>query len=210
MTRFCTRYTVTGASTSGTAVTGGTLTSSANSLCEGKSLTLSAAFNAGYRFGGWKIVKTGVEPEADVTSTLLPGGNASSLTPAAFSMPAYGITVTVDVTMLKDTLIDRMHGKYITTGYVLADGVLSGAADGSRGVTIAAGAYTVPMLTDGDGTSGDGCTQGHYKFIGWVRADYFHKDGTLKDGYSILTGGTPDHGATGHTWYAVWAEESAE
>ena len=98
MTQFCTRYTITGASTSGTAVTGGTLTSSANSTCEGKSMTLSAAVNAGYAFGGWKIVKTGVVPEADVTSTLLPGDNASSLTPAAFSMPAYGITVSATIT----------------------------------------------------------------------------------------------------------------
>jgi hypothetical protein len=54
--------------------------------------------NAGYAFGGWKIVKTGVVPEADVTSTLLPGDNASSLTPAAFSMPAYGITVSATIT----------------------------------------------------------------------------------------------------------------
>ena len=101
MTQFCTRYAVTGASTSGTAVlvngnTGGTLTSSHNELCEGKSLTLSAAVNAQYNFGEWKIVKTGVEPEVDLTATLL-GANKTSLTPPAFSMPAYGITVSATI-----------------------------------------------------------------------------------------------------------------
>lgn len=101
MTQFCTRYAVTGASTSGTAVivngnTGGTLTSSHNELCEGKSLTLSATVNTQYSFGEWKIVKTGAEPEVDLTADLL-GANKTSLTPPAFSMPGYGITVSATI-----------------------------------------------------------------------------------------------------------------
>lgn len=94
MTQFCTRYTITGASTSGTAVTGGTLTSSYNSLCSGKSLTLSAAVNAGYAFEGWTI--TGAS-SGDMTSTLL-GANASSATPPAFTMPAENLTVSATIT----------------------------------------------------------------------------------------------------------------
>jgi uncharacterized repeat protein (TIGR02543 family) len=99
MTQFCTRYTITGASTSGTAVTGGTLTSSYNSTCEGKSMTLSAAVNAGYAFGGWTI--TGAS-SGDMTSTLL-GANASSVTPPAFTMPAENITVSATITEKKVT-----------------------------------------------------------------------------------------------------------
>ncbi len=94
MTQFCTRYTITGASTSGTAVTGGTLTSSYNSTCEGKSLTLSAAVTDGYAFEGWTI--TGAS-SGDMTSTLL-GANASSVTPPAFTMPAENITVSATIT----------------------------------------------------------------------------------------------------------------
>lgn len=101
MTQFCTRYDIDGASTSGTAVivngnTGGTLTSSHNELCEGKNLTLSATVNTQYSFGEWKIVKTGAEPEVDLTADLL-GANKTSLTPPAFSMPGYGITVSATI-----------------------------------------------------------------------------------------------------------------
>lgn len=101
MTQFCTRYSITGASTGGTAVivngnTGGTLTSSHNELCEGKSLTLSATVNTQYSFGEWKIVKTGSDPEVDLTADLL-GANKTSLTPPAFSMPGYGITVSATI-----------------------------------------------------------------------------------------------------------------
>ena len=101
MTQFCTRYAVTGASTGGTAVivngnTGGTLTSSHNELCEGKNLTLSATVNTQYSFGEWKIVKTGAEPEVDLTNTLL-GANKTSMTPPAFAMPGYGITVSATI-----------------------------------------------------------------------------------------------------------------
>ncbi len=101
MTQFCTRYAVTGASTGGTAVivngnTGGTLTSSHNELCEGKNLTLSATVNTQYSFGEWKIVKTGAEPEVDLTADLL-GANKTSLTPPAFAMPGYGITVSATI-----------------------------------------------------------------------------------------------------------------
>ncbi len=99
MTQFCTRYTITGASTSGTAVTGGTLTSSANSLCSGKSLTLSAAVTDGYAFEGWTI--TGAS-SGDMTSTLL-GANASSVTPPAFTMPAENLTVSATITEKKVT-----------------------------------------------------------------------------------------------------------
>ena len=94
MTQFCTRYTITGASTSGTAVTGGTLTSSYNSLCSGKSLTLSAAVTDGYAFGSWTV--TGAT-SGDLTSTLL-GANASSATPPAFTMPAENLTVSATIT----------------------------------------------------------------------------------------------------------------
>lgn len=99
MTRFCTKYAITGASTSGTAVTGGTLTSSYNSLCSGKSLTLSAAVTDGYAFEGWTI--TGAS-SGDMTSTLL-GANASSATPPAFAMPAENLTVSATITEKKVT-----------------------------------------------------------------------------------------------------------
>ena len=102
MTQFCTRYGITGASTSGTDVivdsyTAGRLTSNYNSACEGKSIQLEAHVNSGYEFGTWTIKKTD-DLTQDVTSTLLPGDNASSLTPDAFTMPAYAITVSATIT----------------------------------------------------------------------------------------------------------------
>jgi hypothetical protein len=81
---------------SGTAVTGGTLTSNYNSACEGKSVELVAVVSTGYQFNGWTIKKTD-DLTQDVTGTLL-GANASSLTPPAFSMPAYAITVSASIT----------------------------------------------------------------------------------------------------------------
>ena len=96
MTQFCTRYDITGVTKSGTAVTGGTLTSNYNSACEGKSVELEAVVSTGYQFNGWTIKKT-ADLTQDVTSTLL-GANASSLTPPAFSMPAYAITVSASIT----------------------------------------------------------------------------------------------------------------
>ena len=96
-TSCCTKYDITGASTSGTAVevngkTGGTLTSSHNSRCAGKNVTLSAAVNTGYQFNGWTI--TGTTSGDDLTNLL---DDATSLTPAAFEMPSEGITVEADI-----------------------------------------------------------------------------------------------------------------
>ena len=97
-TSCCTKYDITGASTSGTAVevngkTGGTLTSSHNSRCAGKNVMLSAAVNTGYQFNGWTI--TGSTSGDNLTSLL---DDATSLTPAAFAMPNEGITVEADIT----------------------------------------------------------------------------------------------------------------
>ena len=93
-TECCTRYTITGASTSGTDVTSGILTSSRDGGCEGRVITLTATPKTGYTWDGeWIITKT--SGGNDVTTTVLTDKTAN---PATLTMPAYGVTVSTSFT----------------------------------------------------------------------------------------------------------------
>ena len=210
MSQFCLQYAISGVSKSGTAVEGGTITTSHTSRCEGKAVMLSSSVSSnGYRFNHWTISNT--TTSENVTAALL-GADSTSLTPAAFSMPAHPIMVSVDVTTFRDTLIDRMHGKVVASP--LPTGVLSvNSSDPKKGITYAAGEYTVPTLTNADEPEDDeeGCADTHYYFVGWVEksSDNFNSNGTINGSPTVTTGGTTEYGATGKTYYAIWAEKQA-
>jgi len=97
------------------------------------------------------------------------------------------LATTVTFTALVDNYIDRMH--YNATV----------EKSGDYG--------TVPSLSS-ETKGEDVCSESHYKFMGWVAEDEINADGSLKSGYTLISGGATGKYATGTNYYAVWAEEA--
>ncbi len=140
MTQFCTRYGITGASTSGIAVTGGTLTSSYNSACEGKDVKLTADVSSGYRFDGWTVTAGGNPVARKAGSATEENGKPVYI----FTMPAADVSVSATLTAV------------FTVTYA--------AGGGSGTMTDTSSPYE-----EGDAVSvmGNTFTRSGYTFTGW-------------------------------------------
>ena len=68
------------------------------------------------------------------------------------------------------------------------------------------GVYNAPSLSSKTATTGADCKENHYKFKGWVAENEINENGTLKGGYTLISGGT-SMTASNKKYYAVWAEE---
>lgn len=94
LTHCCTKYTITGASTSGTSVTGGTLTSTFNSVCADNDVKITATVSEGYRFDGWSITAGSSTVSRKAGSAETEGGNPIYV----FTMPSANVTVSATIT----------------------------------------------------------------------------------------------------------------
>ena len=146
MTQFCTRYDITGVTKSGTAVTGGTLTSNYNSACEGKEVKITADVSSGYRFDGWTVSSGGSPVARKAGSAEIEDGKPVYI----FTMPAAAVSVSATITRL------------YTVTYAAGSGVATGDMSSYNGsyaegetVTVAENEY-------------ERC--GHY-FNGWRATD---------------------------------------
>ena len=100
VTGCCPAYTITGATTSGTAVSGGTLTSTNNSSCEGNDVKITATVNTGYRFNGWDITSGGSTVARKDGSAETEDGKPIYI----FTMPAGNVTVSATITLRTATV----------------------------------------------------------------------------------------------------------
>ena len=100
VTTCCAAYTITGATTSGTVVTGGTLTSTNNSSCEGNDVKITATVSTGYRFNGWNITSGGSPVARKDGSAETEGVNPIYI----FTMPAGNVTVSATITLRTATV----------------------------------------------------------------------------------------------------------
>ena len=94
LTTCCTQYDISGASTSGTAVTGGTLTSTDNSACEDREVKITANVSDGYRFDSWTITAGGSPVARKDGSAEIEDGKPIYV----FDMPAADVTVSAAFT----------------------------------------------------------------------------------------------------------------
>lgn len=110
--------------------------------------------------------------------------NPVDVSSGSFTMPSSNVTITATWTNKQDEFLDYMH-------------------ENSRSTR--SGSYTTPTLSNS--SPGEACEGTHYKFMGWVEADYINEDGTLKDGFTLIPGSESGHCADKKTFYAIWAEE---
>lgn len=111
--------------------------------------------------------------------------NVIDVSGGSFTMPSSNVTITATWTNKQDEFLDYMHENDRMTR---------------------SGTYTTPAALSNT-TPGEACEGTHYKFMGWVEADYINEDGTLKDGYTLIPGSESGHCADNKTFYAIWAEE---
>lgn len=175
-TTCCTTYDIT-LDGGGTISGAGTFSAGVDAACATETITLTKDICDGYTVGDWTVHKT------DDESTTV------TVTSNQFTMPAYDVTVKLSTTAKVDHFKDNMHK---TTGYT-GDGMAVSGCD-----------QTVPTISDKGSPADESCKATHYKFVGWVDEDYVDTDGTLKTGYSIVSGSTTDWDATGTTYIAIW------
>ena len=106
LTTCCTQYDISGASTSGTAVTGGTLTSTDNSACEDREVKITANVSDGYRFDSWTITAGGSPVARKDGSAEIEDGNPIYV----FDMPAADVTVSAAFTRVYTVTYDANGG----------------------------------------------------------------------------------------------------
>ena len=106
LTTCCTQYDISGASTSGTAVTGGTLTSTDNSACEDREVKITANVSDGYRFDSWTITAGGSLVARKDGSAEIEDGNPIYV----FDMPAADVTVSAAFTRVYPVTYDANGG----------------------------------------------------------------------------------------------------
>lgn len=106
LTTCCTQYDISGASTSGTAVTGGTLTSTDNSACEDREVKITANVSDGYRFDSWTITAGGSPVARKDGSAEIEDGNPIYV----FDMPAADVTVSATFTRVYTVTYDANGG----------------------------------------------------------------------------------------------------
>lgn len=106
LTTCCTQYDISGACTSGTAVTGGTLTSTDNSACEDREVKITANVSDGYRFDSWTITAGGSPVARKDGSAEIEDGNPIYV----FDMPAADVTVSAAFTRVYTVTYDANGG----------------------------------------------------------------------------------------------------
>ena len=106
LTTCCTQYDISGASTSGTAVTGGTLTSTDNSACEDREVKITANVSDGYRFDSWTITAGGSPVARKDGSAEIEDGKPIYV----FDMPAADVTVSAAFTRVYTVTYDANGG----------------------------------------------------------------------------------------------------
>ena len=106
LTTCCTQYDISGASTSGTAVTGGTLTSTDNSACEDREVKITANVSDGYRFDSWTITAGGSPVARKDGSAEIEDGKPIYV----FDMPAADVTVNAAFTRVYTVTYDANGG----------------------------------------------------------------------------------------------------
>ena len=186
-------------------VTGGTVAydqTSPLATCDGaKEVTVTITPSNGYQCTALSF--TGGTPAETISVPFTHSDGAKEYTFTFAQNSTSTLTPSVTFEAMQDILIDRMHGQFVTTGTGIRS---SGEKVGSRGITYAEGEYTMPTLTNTTETNSGDCSETHYYFVGWVREDDIEKDGTMKAAHTIISGGTTV-GATGTTYYAIWAKE---
>lgn len=156
-----------------------------------KTVTMTITPSAGYKLSDWAVATgDGKVPASSTVPAVVTGEDNSD---------AQVITLMFNQHLSGDYAVsatfEQMHDEYYD---YMHDNAKVG---GNR-----TGAYSAPSRTSKTATSGEDCKTNHYKFKGWVVSTEINDDGTLKDGYTLISSGT-SMTASNKIYYAVWAEE---
>ena len=180
-----------------TSITGsGTITFSPTSpiaTCDDdKNVTMTITPAAGYKLKTWAVTTgVGYVDADDTDPAVVTDEDNSTPQPIALTFNqhksgTYAVAATFE--QMHDEYYDYMH-------------------DNAKVGSNRTGAYSAPSRTSKTATSGEDCKTNHYKFKGWVDKEEINDDGTLKDGYTLISSGT-SMTASNKVYYAVWAEEA--
>lgn len=157
-----------------------------------QNVTMTITPDAGYKLKTWAVATGDGKVDASSTSPAVItddddiGEQEISLTFDQHTSGTYAVTATFE--QMKDQYYDYMHD--------------NAKVGGDR-----TGAYSAPTRTSKTaGKTDNDCKGNHYKFKGWVVSSEVNDDGTLKDGYTLISGGA-SMTASNKIYYAIWAEE---
>lgn len=176
----------------GTEVTGNATTDAGYTVTYAKGTGATGTMtdsNSPYDAGATVTVLTNTFEKCGAVFNAWSAADASSnvidVSGGSFTMPSSNVTITATWTNKQDEFLDYMH-------------------ENSRATR--SGSYTTPPALSNT-TPGEACEGKHYKFMGWVEADYINEDGTLKNGFTLIPASQSGQCADGKTFYAIWAEE---